>query len=221
MADDATPPPARHGVRAALFPALCLALSAVLASCAGAGGAGGAPPPPPATGTVSAVPLRPELRSAAAVTVAAAGDTATNVRTAAATAAVVEAVGPDFVVTTGDEQAFDEDFAIRYMAQRDARTYARYGDWRIAVVSYNSPARAAAWKRNGYPDPVAEAYANRALVGCGPRSGQVTVTTEKTLARRATAHLGDALRSSEVAELNGLDSTGELEPGQQLRLPQP
>ncbi len=59
-------------------------------------------------------------------------------------------------VDVTDEQAFDEDFAIRYMAQRDARAYARYGDWRIAVVSYNSPAHATAWKRNGYPDPVAE-----------------------------------------------------------------
>ena len=120
-----------------------------------------------------------------------------------------------------DEQAFDEDFAIRYMAQRDATAYARYGDWRLAVVSYNSPVRADAWRRNGFPDPVAEAYARRAFLGCGPISGQVTVTTEKTLWRLAMVHLGDPFRWREIAALNGL--TREVGPraGQLVRLPQP
>lgn len=66
-------------------------------------------------------------------------------------------------------QAFDEDYAIRYMATRDAAAYRRYGDWRIAIYHYNWPADARLWKSTGRPSARGAAYSAYALRGCdGP-----------------------------------------------------
>ncbi len=120
-----------------------------------------------------------------------------------------------------EQQMFDEDAAIRYMAERNAKAFARYGDWGIAVASYNSPVRASAWYRTGTPDEVARTYATRALRGCGPIAASVTVTTETSLWRLAVTQLGDGLRWRDLAALNGLTSRAFLVPGQVVTLPKP
>ncbi len=117
--------------------------------------------------------------------------------------------------------AFDDDFGIRYMARRDAAAFRQYGDWRIAVTAYNSPARAKRWLATGTPEPAAEAYAARVMRGCGPLAPLVTVATEGTLWELAVAHLGDGLRWREIAELNGLDPAVRLTSGQRVLLPRP
>lgn len=93
------------------------ALALALAGCGSGDGPAAAPPPRPATAPVATVPLLPELRAAAPVRVAAAGDIADRLESAAATAAVVTAVAPDFVLTTGDNaygSGSAEDFATKY-----------------------------------------------------------------------------------------------------------
>lgn len=120
-----------------------------------------------------------------------------------------------------EQQMFDEDAAIRYMAERNAKAYARFGDWRIAVVSYNSPVRASAWFRTGEPSELALTYATRAMRGCGPIAPTVTVTTETSLWRLAVTQLGDGLRWSDIAAVNGLTRTAVLTPGQVVNLPKP
>lgn len=120
-----------------------------------------------------------------------------------------------------EAEFFDEDTAIRYMAERDAKAYGTFGDWSIAVASYNNPARARAWARTGRPDDVARVYAERAQRGCAPLGGTATVTTERTLWRFAVTQLGDGLRWREIADLNSLRRTSELKAGQVLSLPTP
>jgi hypothetical protein len=119
------------------------------------------------------------------------------------------------------DQAFDEDYAIGYIADRDAAAFRRYGDWRIAVAAYNSPARASAWKRTGVPDEVARIYADRAFRGCGPLNPTVSVGPERSLWRLAVIHLGDGWRWTEIAALNGIDPRRGVRTGQQVLLPRP
>ena len=64
-------------------------------------------------------------------------------------------------------EAFDEDFAIGYMARRDAGAYRSYRDWRIAVYDYNWPVDAQRWKRTGTPSARGKAYSDRVFRGCG------------------------------------------------------
>lgn len=63
-------------------------------------------------------------------------------------------------------QAFDIEFAIEYMAKRDAKAYKRYGDWGVAVVSYNSPVAANRWQATGTPSELARTYSQRVLGSC-------------------------------------------------------
>lgn len=64
------------------------------------------------------------------------------------------------------KQAFDVEFAIKYVADRDAKAYKTYKDWNIAVASYNSPAAANQWKRTGAANDLAGKYAQRVMNGC-------------------------------------------------------
>ncbi|MDP9459523.1 MAG: peptidoglycan-binding protein [Actinomycetota bacterium] len=66
-------------------------------------------------------------------------------------------------------QAFDKDFAIRYMAERDVAAYRQFGDWRIALYDYNFPVGALQWKRSGRPSDTGKSYSDRVFHGCdGP-----------------------------------------------------
>lgn len=89
---------------------------ALLAAIAALTACSGDPATDPATGT-GATGLRPELRTAPPVRIAAAGDIASGVTTARRTAEVVERLDPELVLTTGDNAYPDgraEDYAKRY-----------------------------------------------------------------------------------------------------------
>lgn len=67
------------------------------------------------------------------------------------------------------DEAFDKDFAIRYMAERNATAYRRFRDWRIALYDYNWPVDALRWKRSGRPTVGGKSYSDRVFRGCdGP-----------------------------------------------------
>lgn len=85
----------------------------------------GSPADGPATRN-SATALRPELRTAAPVRIAAAGDIAERVSTAGRTAAVVERLDPDLVLTTGDN-AYPSGRAQDYAKKYDP-TWGRFKD---------------------------------------------------------------------------------------------
>jgi hypothetical protein len=64
------------------------------------------------------------------------------------------------------EDAFDIDFAIKYMAERNANAYNTYGNWSYAVASYNSPVAANQWQASGTGSERITTYAERALGSC-------------------------------------------------------
>lgn len=92
--------------------------------------------------------------------------------------------------------ALDEDFAIRYMARRDAAAYRQFGDWRIAVFSYYHPAGAEAWKRTGRPAPRGRWYSETVLRGCsgpefpGERVTDLPARDDRLVLRSSSADLG-------------------------------
>jgi len=63
-------------------------------------------------------------------------------------------------------QALDPVYSIRYMAERDANAFKRYKDWKLAVVSYNSPTAANEWRKSGTPSTRAAKYSQRVFEGC-------------------------------------------------------
>ncbi len=85
------------------------------------------------------------------------------------------------------QETLDEDFAIRYMAQRDIAAYRAFGQWPIAVFDYNSPTRAHAWKRTGKPSARGRSYSEKVLRGCdGPEfPGEIGATDTASSQRRA------------------------------------
>lgn len=120
-----------------------------------------------------------------------------------------------------EKEFFDKDDAIRYMAQRDARAMRRYNDWKIAVVAYNSPLRARQWAKTGQPSPLAQRYADRVMLGCGPLDEQISVTSERSLERVAVHYLGDPERKYRLAQINNLPVDAVLTEGQKIKLPKP
>ncbi len=121
-----------------------------------------------------------------------------------------------------EEQFFNVDSAIRYMAQRDARAFRRFGNWNIAVVSYNSPVRAQQWADTGQPSALAARYAARVQLGCGPLDKQVSVAEGELMLRDVALHyLGDPERDWRLAQINNLPRFGHLRPGQLITLPKP
>jgi len=67
---------------------------------------------------------------------------------------------------TTPAQALDVAFSIQYMAKRDAAAFKKYKDWKLAIVSYNSPVAARQWAKTGQPSPRAAKYATRVLAPC-------------------------------------------------------
>ncbi len=94
------------------------------------------------------------------------------------------------------DDALDEDFAVRYMAQRDMAAYRAYGDWRKAIFDYNSPTRAQEWHRTGTPGPLGRSYSRKAMRGCdgpefpGEPPGRVVRTSRRQAVDRVSADLG-------------------------------
>ncbi len=96
----------------------------------------------------------------------------------------------------GVAEAMDEDFAIRYMARRDAAAYRHFGDWRIAVFDYNYPVGAHAWKRTGTPSSRGRWYSETVFRGCsgpefpGERVTTITAPDDRQVLRESSADLG-------------------------------
>ena len=94
------------------------------------------------------------------------------------------------------EDALDEDFAIRYMAQRDMNAYRAFGRWPIAVFDYNSPTGAHEWNSTGSPSSRGKNYARQVLQGCdgpefpGEPGGPAPRTSRQEAAERVSSDLG-------------------------------
>ncbi len=63
-------------------------------------------------------------------------------------------------------QGFSPWWGTRYMAERDAKAFKRFRNWKLAVDSYNRPADAVQWQRTGKPNARAKAYTDRIYGGC-------------------------------------------------------
>lgn len=107
------------------------------------------------------------------------------------------------------DDALDEDFAVRYMAQRDMAAYRAFGDWPTALFDYNSPTGAHEWQQTGVPSELGKGYSRKAMRGCdgpefpGEPPGEVVRTGRREAVVEVSADLGtwvDELSTSLAAD---------------------
>ncbi len=115
------------------------------------------------------------------------------------------------------DHVLDEDFAVRYMAQRDRAAYRLFGNWRVAVFDYNYPVGAHEWNHTGRPSSRGKSYSEKVFRGCDgpefpgdpdPESAAAPVSSRAQVVEEVTSDVGGWLHQLSTSLGEDWDTSG-------------